>query len=201
MEKEIGISYPGSSISGSYFYHEQSESTEKEETFQELFFTTSKNAKRRLRGWLEYIEATMDALKNYDANDQLNPYVICTKFSYTEVEVRDTEGSSHVEKIEASAHANLRFIIDRLDVVTNRKRTEKAFPAEQMNTLIRFKEHITELLKLIDGCATTIRKYGSNKTINPMIEDIVKKNDELFDDLSEVKSFVVYNKELNFDLK
>jgi hypothetical protein len=201
MEKELTISFPGSSIGNSDFYNEQTESTEKEETYQELFFTTSKNAKRRLRGWLEYIEAAMDGIRKYDSNDQLNAYVICTKLSYTEIEVRDGEGNSHVEKIESAVHANLRFIIDRLDVVTNRKRTEKAFPPEQMNSLIKFKEHIQELLNLINNCSAAIRKFESNKSINNLIEDIVKKNDDLFDDLAEVRSFVVYNKELNFDIK
>ena len=52
MEKEIGISFPGSTLSDSAFYNEQTES----EPYQELFLTTSKNAKRRLRGWLQYIE-------------------------------------------------------------------------------------------------------------------------------------------------
>lgn len=197
MEKEIGISFPGSSLSDSAFYEEQAEP----ETYQELFLTTSKNAKRRLRGWLEYIEAAMEAIRHYDDNDKLNAYVVCTRFSYTEVEVHDSEGNSHIERIESVMHANLEFIIDRLDVVTNRKRTEKAFPPDQMNTLIRFKAHITDLLRIIDNCSSTIRKYGTNSSINQLIEDMVKKNEELFDDLNEVKSFVVYNKELNFDIK
>ncbi len=197
MEKEIGISFPGSSLSDSAFYHEQTEP----EPYQELFLTTSKNAKKRLRGWLQYIESAMTAIRKYDDNDQMNAYVICAKFSYTEIEVRDEDGDSHIQRIESGIHQNLRFIIDRLDVITNRKRTEKAFPAEQMNQLISFKEHVTELLKIIDNCSTSIRKYDSNKTISPLIEDIVKKNDDLFDELQEIKSFVVYNKELNFDIK
>ena len=197
MEKEIGIQFPGSSLSDSAFYEEQSEP----ETYQELFLTTSKNAKRRLRGWLQYIEDAMEAIRKYDDNDQLNAYVICTKFSYTEIEVHDSEGNSHIQEIESDIHENLRFIIDRLDVVTNRRRTEKAFPAEQMNQLISFKEHVTELLKIIDKCSSSIRKYDSNKTIDTLIEDIVKKNEDLFDELQEIKSFVVYNKELNFDIK
>lgn len=193
MEKEIGIDFPGSTLGDSAFYKEQTEP----EPYQELFLTTSKNAKRRLRGWLQYIEAAMEAIRKYDDNGQLNAYVICTKFSYTEVEVRDSEGNSHIQKIESAIHQNLRFIIDRLDVVTNRKRTEKAFPAEQMNDLIRFKEHITELVKLIDNCSSSIRKYDTNKTIDALIKDILDKNEELFEDLQKVKSFVVYNKELN----
>lgn len=200
MEKEIAISFPGSSLTDSAFYHEQHNS-EDGELYQELFLTTSKNAKRRLRGWLQYIESAMTAIRKYDDNDQLNAYVICTKFSYTEIEVRDEEGESHIQRIESGIHQNLRFIIDRLDVITNRKRTEKAFPAEQMNQLISFKEHVTELLKIIDNCSSSIRKYDSNKTISPLIEDIVKKNEDLFDELQEIKSFVVYNKELNFDIK
>lgn len=201
MEKEIGIQFPGSCIGNSEFYHEHTEFASEEETYQELFLTTSKNAKRRLRGWLQYIEAAMTAIRKYDDNDQLNAYVICTKFSYTEIEVHDNEGNTRIEKIEAGIHRNLRFIIERLDVVTNRRRTEKAFPAEQMNQLIAFKEGVYELLKLIDACSTSIRKYESNKTISPLIEDIVKKNEELFEHLHEIKSFVVYNKELNFDVK
>ena len=193
MEKEIGIDFPGSSLGDSAFYKEQTEP----EPYQELFLTTSKNAKRRLRGWLQYIENAMMAIRKYDDRDQLNAYVICTKFSYTEVEVRDSEGNSHIQKIESAIHQNLRFIIGRLDVVTNRKRTEKAFPAEQMNDLIRFKEHITELVKLIDNCSSSIRKYDTNKTIDALIKDILDKNEELFEDLQKVKSFVVYNKELN----
>ena len=195
MEKEIGIDFPGSSLGDSAFYKEQTEP----EMYQELFLTTSKNAKRRLRGWLQYIENAMMAIRKYDDRDQLNAYVICTKFSYTEVEVRDSEGNSHIQKIESAIHQNLRFIIGRLDVVTNRKRTEKAFPAEQMNDLIRFKEHITELVKLIDNCSSSIRKYDTNKTIDALIKDILDKNEELFEDLQKVKSFVVYNKELNDD--
>ena len=195
MEKEIGIEFPGSSLGDSAFYKEQTEP----KPYQELFLTTSKNAKRRLRGWLQYIENAMMAIRKYDDRDQLNAYVICTKFSYTEVEVRDSEGNSHIQKIESAIHQNLRFIIGRLDVVTNRKRTEKAFPAEQMNDLIRFKEHITELVKLIDNCSSSIRKYDTNKTIDALIKDILDKNEELFEDLQKVKSFVVYNKELNDD--
>lgn len=201
MEKEIGIEFPGSSISDSEFYREQSEPTDKEETYQELFLTTSKNAKRRLRGWLQYIEEAMSSIRKYDDNDQLNAYVICTKFSYTEIEVYDSEGNSHIQKIESDIHHNIRFIIDRLDVVTNRRRTEKAFPVDQMNQLISFKEHVTELLRLIDNCSSSIRKYETNKEISRLIEDIVKKNEELFDELQEIKSFVVYNKELNFEIK
>ena len=193
MEKEIGIDFPGSTLGDSAFYKEQTEP----EPYQELFLTTSKNAKRRLRGWLQYIENAMMDIRKYDDRDQLNAYVICTKFSYTEVEVRDSEGNSHIQKIESAIHQNLRFIIGRLDVVTNRKRTEKAFPAEQMNDLIRFKEHITELVKLIDNCSSSIRKYDTNKTIDALIKDILDKNEELFEDLQKVKSFVVYNKELN----
>ena len=198
MEREIGISFPGSSLSDSAFYYK--EQTEPE-PYQELFLTTSKNAKRRLRGWLQYIENAMMDIRKYDDRDQLNAYVICTKFSYTEVEVRDSEGNSHIQKIESAIHQNLRFIIGRLDVVTNRKRTEKAFPAEQMNDLIRFKEHITELVKLIDNCSSSIRKYDTNKTIDALIKDILDKNEELFEDLQKVKSFVVYNKELNDDVE
>jgi hypothetical protein len=54
-------------------------------------------------------------------------------------------------------------------------------------------------VKLIDNCSSSIRKYDTNKTIDALIKDILDKNEELFEDLQKVKSFVVYNKELNDD--
>lgn len=53
---------------------------EPEQVYQELFLTTNRNAKKRLRRWSEAVEDVLKDINSYQKNDQLNAGLISNEF-------------------------------------------------------------------------------------------------------------------------
>lgn len=197
MEKEIGISFPGSSLSNSEFYHEQSE------PYQELFLTNSKNAKKRLRRWTESVEEILKTIQSYDKNDQLNSGLIGTEFGSVIVPVTTYNGeytTTTMTETESQNHHVLTFIIKKLEIVTERKRTSNAFPPDQMDKLKEFRNEIRELVRCIDACCDLSKKKATNTVLNNSVKDIVNANTKALSSYQQISSFI-HDSSLNFEVK
>ena len=172
---------------------------EPDQVYQELFLTTSKNAKKRLRRWSEAVEDVLKDISGYQKNDQLNAGLIASEFGNVYITTY-VYGSPVTNSYESAYHHALTFIIKKLEIVTERKRTSKAFDPSQMDQLKDFRNDIRELVRRIDACVNLTKEKATNTVLNNAVKDVVEANAKCIETYSKVRSFI-HNSDLNFNIE
>lgn len=172
---------------------------EPDQVYQELFLTTSRNAKKRLRRWTETVEDVLKDINSYQKNDQLNAGLIASEFGnvYMTTYVNGTPVTS---TYESAYHHALTFIIKKLEIVTERKRTSKAFDPSQMDQLKDFRNDIRELVRTIDACVNLTKEKATNTVLDNAVKDVVDANNKCVETYSKVRSFI-HSSDMNFNIE
>ena len=170
-----------------------------EQVYQELFLTTSRNAKKRLRRWTETVEDVLKDINSYQKNDQLNAGLIATEFGNVYITTY-VNGIPSTRASETAYHHALTFIVKKLEIVTERKRTSKAFDPSQMDQLKDFRNDIRDLVRTIDACVNLTKEKATNTVLNNAVKDVVEVNTKCIETYSKVRSFI-HNSDLNFNIE
>lgn len=170
-----------------------------EEVYQELFLTTSRNAKKRLRRWSETVEDVLKDINSYQKNDQLNAGLIASEFGNVYITTY-VNGIPSTRAYESAYHHALTFIIKKLEIITERKRTSKAFEPSQMDQLKAFRNDIRELVRTIDACVNLTKEKATNTVLNNAVKDVVNANTACIDTYTKIRSFI-HSSDLNFNIE
>jgi len=170
-----------------------------EQVYQELFLTTSRNAKKRLRRWSEAVEDVLKDINSYQKNDQLNSGLIASEFGNVYITTY-VNGIPTTSTYESAYHHALTFIVKKLEIITERKRTSKAFDTSQMDQLKDFRNDIRELLRTIDACVKLAKEKATNTVLNNAVKDVVNANSKCIETYSKVRSFI-HGSDMNFNIE
>jgi len=170
-----------------------------EQVYQELFLTTSRNAKKRLRRWSEAVEDVLKDISSYQKNDQLNAGLIASEFGNVYITTY-VNGIPSTRAYETAYHHALTFIIKKLEIITERKRTSKAFDVSQKDQLKEFRNDIRDLVRTIDACVNLTKEKATNTVLNNAVKDVVEANAKCIETYSKVRSFI-HNSDLNFNIE
>jgi len=170
-----------------------------EQVYQELFLTTSRNAKKRLRRWTETVEDVLKDINTYQKNDQLNAGLIASEFGNVYITTY-VNGIPTTSAYESAYHHALTFIVKKLEIITERKRTDKAFDPSQKDQLKDFRNDIRDLVRTIDACVNLTKEKATNTVLNNAVKDVVESNAKCIETYSKVRSFI-HNSDLNFNIE
>ena len=170
-----------------------------EQVYQELFLTTNRNAKKRLRRWSEAVEDVLKDINSYQKNDQLNAGLIATEFGNVYITTY-VGGIPTTSTYESAYHHALTFIVKKLEIITERKRTSKAFDVSQKDQLKEFRNDIRDLVRTIDACVNLTKEKATNTVLNNAVKDVVEANEQCIESYSKVRSFI-HNSDLNFNIE
>lgn len=170
-----------------------------DQVYQELFLTTSRNAKKRLRRWSEAVEDVLKDINGYQKNDQLNAGLIATEFGNVYITTY-VNGIPSTRAYETAYHHALTFIVKKLEIITERKRTNKAFDVSQKDQLKDFRNDIRDLVRTIDACVNLTKEKATNTVLNNAVKDVVEANTKCIETYSKVRSFI-HNSDLNFNIE
>lgn len=170
-----------------------------DEVYQELFLTTSRNAKKRLRRWSEAVEDVLKDINSYQKNDQLNAGLIAQEFGNVYMTTY-VNGVPATRAYESAYHHALTFIIKKLEIITERKRTSKAFDTSQMDQLKDFRNDIRELVRTIDACVNLTKEKATNSVLGNAVKDVVEANAKCIETYTKVRSFI-HSSDMNFNIE